>query len=357
MRHRYRRMAAPGACSTVALLCVVLGSGQTTRPQSDAALVTLNNVLSWLPEDTETILGANGPFPLPDFSALNNYSVQLPELPVAELEVRIRAIPLGLFAMKNGGLQKAMSGKVVSFAIEGARHFRPPARLGEMRYEGCEIIVLDSTANAERDSFMKNSPSAAVRGDEIAGIHVMVFEEKLEADVWTTFVAFARPNVVIIASDDAYLRTVLIRMNRPSGSRSLPDALPEWKYVKTDSPAWGVRHYQKSQAGLDPTSPFAGQAAANAPDAGAVGVAFRFDAAARRSASVTYLSASANARQILTGFLGAADAPDASPREFQIRLNQPTPNAIEGTVSLSSPEAIFRFLFGLEALLGHAVYL
>jgi hypothetical protein len=49
-----------------------------------------------------------------------------------------------------------------------------------------------------------------------------------------------------------------------------------------------------------------------------------------------------------------ADA-DAAPRgEFQIHFRQPGPGAMQGSVSLSPAEALYRLLFGLAAMLGHA---
>jgi hypothetical protein len=71
---------------------------------------------------------------------------------------------------------------------------------------------------------------------------------------------------------------------------------------------------------------------------------------------VTYLSANKDSRQILQNYLGVADADSASPREFQIRLRQAAPDVIEGSVALSLTEALYRLLFGLMAMLGHAIY-
>jgi hypothetical protein len=161
---------------------------------------------------------------------------------------------------------------------------------------------------------------------------------------------------VLVATDANYLHAVLARMRGASGPRALPETLPEWKYVNTRAPAWGLRHYQRQEASLDPTSPFGGQHAANVPDDLAVGLAFWFEPVVRKMATVTYLSANKNASQILQSYVSMADAESASPREFQTRLRRPTPGVIEGSVTLTLTEALDRLLFGLFAMLGHAVY-
>ena len=54
------------------------------------------------------------------------------------------------------------------------------------------------------------------------------------------------------------------------GNRALPDDLPEWKYVNTDLQFWGIRHFDRTQAKLDPSSPFGGQKSANDADGQAI---------------------------------------------------------------------------------------
>jgi hypothetical protein len=335
----------PAATTAALLLSTLSCVGQTT----------LKEVLSWLPPDTESVVGANGPFSLPDHDELSPGDLRQPELPVAELELRARTLVLGLFGFKNGGLQKDLEGKAVALAVEGSRHFRPPAALGGMRYEGCEIVVFGPAISLDRDSFMRNAAKSATRFEDVAGVRIAVFEEPQENDVWTTFVGFPRSNIVVVATDAEYLRTVLARMKGSSGPRALPDTLVEWRYVNTRAPVWGLRHYQTLEASLDPTSPFSGQG--DAGDAMAVGLAFSFDTFVRRMVTVSYLSANNKARQMLEDYLGVADADTASPREFQIRLRQPALGVIEGSVTLSLKEMFYRFLFGLMGMLGHAVYL
>jgi hypothetical protein len=326
-------------------MCVAQSTAKQPRPVPRQ--VTLGRVLSWLPADTEVVIGASGPFPFPDLAAIPAPSSG--ELSPAELALRTQFnFPLSLFQLNNGGLRESLKDKRVALAIEGSRHFRPPPVGGAMRYEGCAIVLMESGAQVDGDAFMKSAASSARRFEKIAGLSVAAFEELKENGVWTTFVAFPRKDVVAVASDLAYLRTVLTRLNGTPGPRALPDSLPEWKYLNTRAPVWGIRHYDKSQARLDPTSPF------RDTDPRAVGVTFYFEPFERKQVLITYLSATEDYRSVLLDHLSMADA-DAAPRgEFQIHFRQPGPGALQGSVSLSPAEALYRLLFGLAAMLGHS---
>jgi hypothetical protein len=315
----------------------------------------LSQVLNWLPVDTETVLGANGPFEW-DPKALSNDSPTQERLTATELEMQSRMFPLTLLNFKNGGFGDFVKGKTVSLAIEGSRRFRPPRSLGLMRYQGCLIMVFIPTVSLDGAAFMRAAANSAVRFEERNGTRVAVFEEESEDDTWTTFVGFPRSNVAVVATNLNYLVTLLDRMRGAPGIRALPQDLSEWKHVATNAAVWGVRHYQKQGAELDPSSPLLGQNAANIPDANAVGVTFSFAPAPERTATVDYLSASPDARQILSGYLMMEDAATAAPREFQMRLRQPATGVLEASINLSATEAIERLLFGLMAMLGHAIY-
>src|SRR5579864_7629198 len=202
------------------------------QPQPVPRQVTLGRVLSWLPADTEVVLGASGPFPFPDLAAIPPPSSG--ELSPAEIALRAQFnLPLSLFQLNNGELKELLKDKRVALAIEGSRHFRPAPLGGAMRFEGCATVVLESGAAVDGEAFLKSTASSAKRFERIAGLSVAAFEELKENGLWTTFVAFPRKDVVAIATDLAYLRTVLTRLNGTPGPRALPDSLPEWKYLNT----------------------------------------------------------------------------------------------------------------------------
>lgn len=335
-------------------ILVALAPFYFAPPLAVAQQPNLNQVLSWLPVDTETVLGANGPFAW-DPKALSNDPPSQERLTATELEMQSRMFPLALLNFKNGGFGEFVKGKTVSLVIEGSRHLRSPRALGLMRYEGCLIMLFIPAVSLDGAAFMTAVANSAVRFEERNGTRIAVFNEESENDTWTTFVGFPRSNVAVVATNLDYLVTLLDRMRGTPGTRALPQDLSEWKYVKTNAQVWGMRHYRKQGAELDPSSPLLGENAANIPDAKAVGVTFSF-APADRTATVDYLSTNPDVRRILSGYLMMEGAATASPREFQMRLRKPAAGVLEASINLSTTEAIQRLLFGLMAMLGHAIY-
>ena len=132
-----------------------------------------------------------------------------------------------------------------------------------------------------------------MRTEQIEGHQVAVFENKSEQDVWTTYVAFPKPNLAVAATNQDYLREVLARIDGKPGERALPDTLPEWKHVDIHAQFWAVRHCRKTGLQADPTSPFCGCAAMNTDDQ-AIGLTFSFDPDKSKTATITYLSGNEN---------------------------------------------------------------
>jgi hypothetical protein len=315
----------------------------------------LTRVISWLPADTETITVASGPFVLTASSPGENDGKDR-AISDKELAGNFEELPLPLLQFKNGLLAKRLEGKTINLALEGARHFRPPARLGEMPFEGCAIAVFADNIHNEVASFTKDAQSSALKVERIEDQDVQVFQEKLELDTWTTFVAYPNEHVILVASDRNYLVEVLARLRGKIGQRALPSDLPEWRYVNTSARFWGLRHYDKSQAKFDPSSPYGGRKSANFPDEQAVGLTFVLDPQGGRSATVTYLSGDSTiGSKPSDSPLGMASAPEA--KGLNIKYRELSPGVVQGSYSLEHLQAEQFFLFVLVDALGHAIYL
>jgi hypothetical protein len=341
---------------TIGLLYVsaaFLSFGQAAKqpPRPNSRPPSLNEVLSWLPVDTETVLAANGPFPFPDFDSPPGWEPEDQPLPLAELNKTMRALVLGGFGSGNDGLRKALKGSRVILALEGSRRFRSPTGLGSTLFQGGAIAVLEG-APIDRDSLVRDVAGSSERIETVEGVKVAVFQEQKESDTWTFLVAFPRSSIVLVATDRSYLREILARMRVPGTARALPESLPEWKHVNTRAPFWGLRHFQRNDSADDPTSPFLGDKAANVPDDDAVGATFWSDPANHKRVIVTYLSSNRQAPQILTSHVTISDAETPAPR-----LRQVAPGVIEGSVVLSDRESFFKLFLGLTAMLGQAIYM
>jgi hypothetical protein len=282
----------------VAVLIIVVCGGCRRPSDTEMALTTsklvqpsinIQQVLSWLPPDTETVTVARGPFPIPDGHA-EKETIRNRELSGQELDHMFESLPLALFGFKDDLLVKHLIGKRIMLAAEGTRHFRSPAALGEMPFEGCAIAVFADELGDSGNAFINASRKVALGVEEIEGLKVALFQEKLENDLWTSFVAFHNKNIVLVATNRDYITEVLTRLQgRSSGQRALPGNLPEWKHVDTNARFWGLRHFDKNPAN-DPSSPFAPRPFWNLADKEAIGLTFSFDPSKSRSATITYLS-------------------------------------------------------------------
>ena len=348
-----------GAALALIVFSSISQYGQTSNrvkavTKPDRASEDLTRVMSWLPADTETITVARGPFVLASTPEEGDSKDRV--ISDKELANNFEELPLALLRFKDGLLSKRLAGKRINFALEGARHFRPPADLGEMPYEGCAIAVFSDNLRNDITSFVQDARKSVLRVERIEGHEVSIFREKLEQDTWTTFVAFQNENVILVATDRSYLAEVLARLGGEVAPHALPSDLTEWKYVNVNARFWGLRHYDKSQAQVDPSSPYGGRKSANFPDERAVGLTFVFDPESGKSATVTYLSANLSiGSKSSDSPLSMGHAPEA--KGLGIKIRELSPGVLEGSYSLERLQALRFFLFVLEGILGHAIYL
>ena len=361
--NRNRSIAASLVILNLSLVCY-----PTTRIQQDRAskknlavesTFSLEQVLWWLPEDTETVSVVRGPFkvaaPLESSEGIS---------PADYVGPALRQMALGgLGSIKEGAFLKQFIGCTVSLCVEGSRRFRPPTGFGGMRFEGCSITILKQDFT-ERTTLLNQMARQAKRFHNLEGHRVVEFEEKLEEDIWKFFVAMPAPTVLLSATDQAFLTEVMSRMHKKALNRALPEALFEWKHVNTSAKFWSLRHYDKTQAQDDPTSPLSGsQEAANWPDTEAVGIVFDYDPARSKVAAVRYLSRNQKGLKSFSDTIKKASYPG---QDFKPHFNETNPGIIEMTVSLdldhatsnaSENEQAGIFLIVLLMLFGHGVYL
>lgn len=336
------------------MICAGQQAASSSKPQQPG--INVQQILAWLPVDTETIMVANGPFVYPHSSAKEDDNQQR-EISASELEEGFEFQTLGLSGFKKSILGKQLEGQRVALAVEGSRHFRPPRGLGEAPFEGCVIAVFADTSDLGSSLLMRNLAKTALRTEWIEGQKVAIFQERLELDLWTTFVTFPQRNVVVVATNRDYLRTVLARMRSEKGERALPATLPEWKYINQQAPFWGVRHFFRGQEQKDPTSPFGGKKSANLPDEQAIGIVFNYDRSKAGMTTVTYLSGDKNIRPKIERELFPSDSEPEANKGLRMQYRDLEPGVVEGSYELRRAESINWFFFMLMARLGHVVYL
>lgn len=309
---------------------------------------SIDEVLWWLPPDTETVSVARGPFKAPQPSER-----PAPISPGDYLDRVLTAYQLGILqTVRAGRFYKGIAGSTVKFSVDGSRKFRAPTGLGSMRYEGCAITVFESGMAPSRSARINEMTQFANGVQTIAGERVMMFEEKLEEDVWKIYVAFPASNVLLCATNQEFLTQVLNRMQRKEAKRALPEDLPEWKQVNTNARFWAVRHYDRSNTLFDPSTPVSGnKRPASWADEQAVGIVLEFDPDRSKAAvTVKYLSANKDALKVFS------DEHTKIGQGFKPVIRLLEPGVVEMIVPFDGKDAGGISLLVLFTLLGHSVY-
>jgi hypothetical protein len=327
---------------TVLLILTLCAESSAAIDQSVPSSV-LESIFWWLPENTETLIVANGPFTIidPDTNESNDLKHSLEQASYGPLSI-----------IQQGKLLKPILGQTVLLSVEGSRKFHPPADLGSMQYEGCHVLIFGQDFAAVRASFIKSLETQAKEVQKIAGYQVMMFEQELESDGWTVFIVSPKPDVVLYATDQGFLTEVLNRMESKARNRALPESLPEWKQVDTTAQFWAVRHYDKENALRDTTSPLSGrQAAANVPDKQAIGITLTYNSNGKNEARINYLSGNTEATRIAEKYWHPGSY------KLDAKIIKSEPGVVEIAINPDSQDTFPIFLLALLAAFGHAIYI
>ena len=309
--------------------------------------------MSWLPSDTETVFVAKGPITVPAAFPQNDQVADT--VSDHDVDQFLKYLPMSLFGIREGYVLRQLKGHKVDLAIEGSRHARSPSGLGEQPYEGAAIVIFSPGSRITSNVVLQKLQPGSIRSEKIQGLHVLVFQDKMEDDLWTSYVAFPENDVAIVATDRGYLEEVLtLRKGGHAQKRALPDWLPEWKVIDQEAAYFGIRHYDPTQARSDPSSPFGGTKAANFPDERAIGFAYSMSTTNPRRVSMTYFSGD----QAMT--------PDQSPlhilktsqdaQNIDSQFRSVSPGVVQVSCSFKKMAGLDFFVFMLEGFMGHAIY-
>jgi hypothetical protein len=246
--------------TSLLLLCILCFCCQTAISGNQLPK-TFEELIWLLPADTETMMVARGPITI---TAAEPSSFD---------DFLQRVLYGGVDSINKNRLSKQLSGQKLLFYVEGSRKFRSPKSLGLAPFEGCQIMTFGSDFASRREAIIQSLEKEAKSVIKIDEYKVAVYEEIDEKALWKFYIVSPKPDMLLMATDLTYLTETLKRLKVKSDKRALPDTLPEWKQVDTTAQFWAIRHYDKDNAALDPTSPLTGQrAAANAPDSLAIGI-------------------------------------------------------------------------------------
>jgi hypothetical protein len=285
------------------------------RP-SKKQLACLDEVLWWLPADTETITVSHGPMFVDPWnggdpgergvqtSSRNAFEGMLPG------------------EIAGPGTHRLFDQRKVSLLVQGFRKFEMIAPAGEdgpvdFWFEGCQVLIFEEDLGEGADSLVQRLRGRAKKLDVVEGHIVARFDVQQTSGRQEILIARPESNVLLIAFHSGYLAEVLSRMQSRAKQRAFSDELPEWKYLDRTAPEWAIRHFDRMPKN-DPTSPFNQE---NGPDDTlAVGVVY-----VRRpnqAATIYYLSENADAVEKIRSTWGGG-----LPGKIEIR--QPKQGVVE----------------------------
>jgi len=326
--------------------------------QGTAQTVDNEDLLWWLPADTESVVAARGPFPILIELNKENRSEEREwfskKASLSEIRLAFEQLPLELFNSLD--LATPLRGTIVAFAMQGSRHFRDPLPGMEvMDYEGCSIVVFKDKLGERGENLLRVLAKKAAGTDIIAGTKVLVFHQKSEQAKWSYFMAVPRPDVLLAANNLPYLQEVLERMAQRKSPRALSDQLPEWRFLDPAARFWGLRHFDRSQAKLDPTSPFSAERTFGPGDEKAVGRLFVIDPINEQTAVFTYFTADEAAVRD-SARRGSEVSEPQDGVKYEVKLRSPKPGVLERVYTLDRTSTLEYFILTVGMSLGRGMY-
>ncbi len=320
--------------------------------------------LTWLPESSETLLVANGPFRLT--SPYERGADRAPDafyrqesICFADL-LRVKAFQLAADVRRAAG-GTALDGLIgldFDFALEASERFRAPRNLGMMRYDGVLVAMASPSSRTALHELFAVIANEADERVERSGTTVAIRRPVVHGDApdhpfvdppRARFAAVPRPGLLLVANDEGTLETVLARLAAPPAGVAFPSDLPEWGRLDPRAACFALRHYRRDGFEDDPSSPLRGPAAANVPDGAAIGLIVEVRADSSLPAIARYLSTAPDPMQIARRAWTPSEGP--KPRFALI-----APGVVEVEQDVEKPLPASRFLFHALGLLGHGIY-
>jgi len=208
------------AAAIAITVAIVLQTGCTSTPEASAKPLRITDeILSWLPADTETIVAVNQPGQFTNDFTPGSLAGNIHQL--------------GWF-----GFPRDFS-CAYNYIVDASRNYQLPTKLGVGHYEGCKIVSLNTPALLHARSRCRQLTG---RYQRYGNIDFAVIENTIDKEVWTFYVGFDQPNnLMFCATDREMLKEILDRKANHRQRVALPETLPHWKFIDKDAAFWAVR--------------------------------------------------------------------------------------------------------------------
>jgi hypothetical protein len=117
---------------------------------------------------------------------------------------------------------------------------------------------------------------------------------------------------------------------------------------------WGIRHFDRSQAKLDPSSPFSADRTFGPGDEKAIGRLFALDPSNQRTAVFTYFTADEDAVRDSARRGTEVEEPQAGVK-YEVKLRSPRPGVLQHVYTLDRSSTLDYFILNVEMALGRGM--
>ena len=278
--------------TVAAIACVqaqpsAMGQGREHNHDDPKLPAPIDDIIWWLPEDTQSILVARGPFRP---KAIDPKQVFTPKPGEAlGVEQAFQSLAVEPLLGPLLGIVDSLTNRTATLALDASRGLLRPEDAGQMAYRGCHILLLQDDPGRSASSMVQSLRRGATKVEQLGGQQVFMFEKERHESVWKIYLAHPEPNLFICATDRDTLGTVLDRRTHRAGTRALPDHLPEWRVLDVSAKCWGLRHYKRGAEPPEPLSPFTG-GSTGVVDLDAVGLVYAFNPGTGQAVHIKYLS-------------------------------------------------------------------
>ena len=216
-----------------------------TQPATQDRIARLKDALWWLPEDSEFVVAAHGPFTLRSLREPLEWEHD-DALSTVRLFYRSVRPAFELLNADTSGVETAP----VALIVHGGRcspSLPIPAWVPQTS-EGCQIVIFERPLGDKDSSFTSAVAERATKIDTVGRVKVAQVHADQDGIQSTSFIAMPSPDVLLFGSSRDYVETVLTRMAknpealRKDAKRALPDSLTEWSYVDLTARQWALRH-------------------------------------------------------------------------------------------------------------------
>lgn len=217
-------------------------------------------VLSWLPPDTESVIVAKGPLLKTedtgidvvtevDGKGVREYAVEratgrvVPFPPSPPFSLYLAEANTGLFGEIRGPNKKSLELLKILWTVQAGRKFGQIEKIpGCVSYEGCDLAIFEKDVPITLVDAIKKLSAHVTQAGSFRVYEVVAKDGRDDVPLY-----FAQPatNALVAATHLGFLETLLKRVDARPMELAFPANLPEWKYVDTASPAWGIHHYRK----------------------------------------------------------------------------------------------------------------